>query len=255
MKAERYVGLALCRNAIVCLLVFGLPIGWAGAQERPKGLGATAKAGVDHPDHRAEGCRIIFVGFVGALDPPWDKYSGVVQLRDTLKQAQFRDVCARTYSPFVWRLARNWALKQYPAHRGEPDPTVPGPQVIVVGHSLGGWMALRFARALRKHNIPVELTVQVDSVGITDHTIPRNVKEGAIFYADDAFSFLTTKNVRLEDPSRTRLVEDVHVDHAGHLSVTRDPRIRELVIRTIEELEGMERETHEGGRRSGRDDR
>ena len=35
-------------------------------------------------------------------------------------------------------------------------------------------------------------------------------------------------------------MEDVLVGPAGHTSITRDPSIRELVVRTIEELEGFE---------------
>jgi hypothetical protein len=66
VKGERHAGFALCRNAVVCLLFFGLPLGWARAQEGPNGLAATAKAGFDHSDHDAEECRIIFIGFVGA---------------------------------------------------------------------------------------------------------------------------------------------------------------------------------------------
>jgi len=92
------------------------------------------------------------------------------------------------------------------------------------------------ARNLRDRDIPVELTIQVDSVGITDYTVPRNVKNGAIFHARDVLIFMTTKNLRLEDASHTKILANVTVAHAGHESITRDPRIRELVMKTIESL-------------------
>ena len=92
------------------------------------------------------------------------------------------------------------------------------------------------ARELRSRDIPVELTVQVDSVGITDYTIPRNVKAAAIFHANDLLMFLTTKHLRREDPSRTTILENVTVAGAGHESITRDPRIRELVMEEVESL-------------------
>jgi len=82
----------------------------------------------------------------------------------------------------------------------------------------------------------VELTVQVDSVGITDLTIPANVKASAIFHARDILMFLTTKRLKLEDGKQTRLVANVLVKGANHLSITRDPRIGELIVKAIERL-------------------
>jgi len=92
------------------------------------------------------------------------------------------------------------------------------------------------ARDLRTRDIPVELTIQVDSVGITDYTVPRNVKSAAIFHARDVLMFLTTKHVRTEDPRHTNVVANITVDGAGHESITRDPRIRELVMKMVESL-------------------
>jgi len=197
----------------------------------------------------ARECRILYLGFVGALEPPDNKSSGVVQLRDVLKGPQFTGVCAKTYSPYTWTDGRDWLLSHFPSHPGAltEGERVQAPKVVLVGHSMGGWAMLSVARELRSREIPVELTVQVDSVGITDYTIPRNVKAGAIFHAHDVLMFLTTKNVRLEDPTKTRLVANVLVGHAGHESVTRDPRIRELVLRTIEDLQGP-REAKSAGR-------
>ena len=102
------------------------------------------------------------------------------------------------------------------------------PKVILVGHSLGGWGVLSVARNLNRKGIPVELCVQIDSVGITDHTVPKNVKAAAIFHANDAMFLLTTKTIKLEDPSQTRLVENILVRNAGHWSVTRDHGSRTL---------------------------
>jgi hypothetical protein len=101
---------------------------------------------------------------------------------------------------------------------------------------MGGWAMMSVARELRSRNIPVELTIQVDSVGITDQTVPRNVKNGALFHAHDVLMFMTTRHLKMEDPRMTKLVANVIVTGAGHESITRDPRIRELVISTIERL-------------------
>ena len=187
---------------------------------------------------RDSSCRIIYLGFVGALEPPQNKHSGVVQIRDTLLGKEFPDVCARSYSPYTWTGGRDWLLTHFPAHSGnltEAELLV-APKVILLGHSMGGWAAMSVARELRNRNIPVELTIQVDSVGFTDITIPRNVKNGAIFHARDALTLLTTKHLRCEDPAHTILLADITVAGAGHQSITRDPRIRALVMQAIDDL-------------------
>jgi pimeloyl-ACP methyl ester carboxylesterase len=190
------------------------------------------------PVERDASCRIIYLGFVGALEPSQNKHSGVVQIGETLRGDDYPDVCAKSYSPYVWTDGLEWLLKHFPAHSGalSTDELQHCPKVILVGHSMGGWAMMRVARKLRSRDIPVELTIQVDSVGITDYTIPRNVKNGAIFHARDVLLPLTTKHLRLEDATRTKMVANITVNGAGHESITRDPRIRELVLQTITNL-------------------
>ena len=189
---------------------------------------------------RTSNCSILYLGFVGALEPPNNKYSGVVQIREALEGLRSPDVCATSFSPYAFAEGRNWLLKHFPSHAGEltAEELERSPKVILVGHSMGGWAVISLARELSSHDIPVELTIQVDSVGIADRTIPRNVKSAAIFHANDLLMFLTTKNLKREDPTRTKLVANVRVAGAGHESITRDPRIRDLVMQTVENLRG-----------------
>lgn len=183
-------------------------------------------------------CRILYLGFVGGLEPPNDKYSGIVQIRQTLQDKEYSDVCAKSFSPYAWTEGRDWLLKYFPTRAGRltAQELDRAPRVILLGHSMGGWAMLAVARELRSRDIPVELTIQVDSVGITDHTIPRNVKSAAIFHANDFLMFMTTKHLRREDPQHTKLVADELVLGVGHISVTRDPRIRQLVMETVQSL-------------------
>jgi pimeloyl-ACP methyl ester carboxylesterase len=189
------------------------------------------------PNH-AVSCTILYAGFVGALESSNNKRSGIVQIRDSLQGPGYRDVCAKSFSPYTWNSGETWILQHFPKHPGREsqDDLASSPKVILIGHSAGGWAMLHVARDLNRRGIPVELTIQVDSVGINDHTVPANVKAGAIFHAHDILMFMTTKNLRLEDPARTTLVANVLVANAGHESVTRDKRIRELVMKTIESL-------------------
>jgi hypothetical protein len=183
-------------------------------------------------------CKVIYLGMVGGLETSNNHRSGVVQIRDTLQGPTFPDVCVKSFSPYVWRLGFHWLLKHFPSHPGRltADELARAPKVILVGHSLGGWAVLSVARNLKRKGIPVELCVQIDSVGITDHTAPSNVKAAAIFHANDVMFPLTTKTIKLEDPNQTKLVENILVRNAGHWSVTRDPRVKNLVLSTIEGL-------------------
>jgi pimeloyl-ACP methyl ester carboxylesterase len=239
MKKEcaRMVG-EFYRAAMLTSILSWLLVSVVAGQEQASAATAMTKEGIT-TNERAQPCQILYLGFVGALEPPGNESSGVVQLRDFLKRPQFSDVCAKVYSPYAWTGGRDWLLTHFPTHAGPLTEAEleEAPKVVLVGHSMGGWAMLGVARELRSREIPVELTVQVDSVGITDFTIPRNVKAGAIFHAHDLLMFLTTKNVRLEDPTKTRLVANVLVSHAGHESITRDPRIRDLVLHTIEDLQ------------------
>lgn len=223
--------------AMLVWMVSCLCAAFVSGQERPSA--ANAKEMLSASSKLSQPCGIVYLGFVGALEPAGNKNSGVVQLRDVLKGPRFSDVCAKVYSPYVWTDGRDWLLSHFPIHAGPLTKAEleEAPKVVLVGHSMGGWAMLSVARELRTREIPVELTVQVDSVGISDYTIPRNVKAGAIFHANDVLMFLTTKTVRLEDPTKTRLVANVLVNHAGHESITRDPRIRDLVVHTVEDLQ------------------
>ena len=180
-------------------------------------------------------CRILYAGFVGAMESSNRKGSGVVQIRDVLRGSAYPDVCSESFIPLSWESCRNWILRQFPAHSGpytqaEIDQA---PRIILLGHSTGGWAMLKVARDLRDKGIPVELTVQLDSVGITDYTVPSNVKMSAIFHARDLLMLLTTKNIRMEDPQRTKLVANVLVKNASHLSITCDPRVKTLVLSAV----------------------
>ena len=188
--------------------------------------------------NRDKACEIVYLGIVGGTEPSNNSHSGVVQIRDVLRGPAYPDVCAKSYSPYFWRSGFHWILTHFPSHPGRlTSVELEGaPKVILVGHSFGGWGVLSVARNLNRKGIPVELCVQIDSVGFTDHTVPRNVKAAAIFHANDAMFVLTTKTIKLEDPSQTNLVESILVRRAGHWSITRDPRIKDLVLCTVQAL-------------------
>jgi hypothetical protein len=201
-------------------------------------FGQTSAPRVNGKTGSEPSCKIIYAGFVGALETSDHKASGLVQIRDTLRGPGYPDVCANSFLPYNPSTGLNWILEHLASHPGplSIEDVQNAPKIIMIGHSTGGWAMLAVARQLQRRDIPVELTIQVDSVGITDITIPSNVKAGAIYHAHDLLMFMTTKQLRMEDAAKTRIVAAVLVKRANHLSITRDPRIRELILKTIEQL-------------------
>jgi len=226
--------LAALRGGLLIATIGFAPSGFASQTFGNTAVDKAKPSGTNTPSD----CTIIYAGFVGAMETSDHKASGIVQIRDTLRGPTYADVCAKSFLPYNPSAGLAWILSHFPSHTGplSAEELQRGPRIILVGHSTGGWAMLSVARDLRDKDIPVELTVQVDSVGIDDVTIPKNVKEGAIFHANDYLMLITTKKLKLEDSSKTKIVANVLVNGAGHLSITRDPRIRALVVKTIERL-------------------
>ena len=55
-------------------------------------------------------------------------------------------------------------------------------RLVVYGQSFGGAAVVKFARELNELGVPIELTVQIDSVGRDDALIPANVRSAANLY-------------------------------------------------------------------------
>jgi hypothetical protein len=54
--------------------------------------------------------------------------------------------------------------------------------------------------------IPVLYTVQVDSVGLRDSVIPPNVRAAVNYYQHDRLTIRGQREIRAQDPSRTRIL-------------------------------------------------
>jgi hypothetical protein len=91
-------------------------------------------------------------------------------------------------------------------------------RIILYGHSWGASTAVALARQLQTENIPVLLTVQVDSVtklGQNDKTIPANVVAAANFYQLDGFLH-GQREIRAADPNRTQIIGNFLSEYKTH---------------------------------------
>ena len=81
-----------------------------------------------------------------------------------------------------------------------------GARLILFGQSFGGAAVVKLARELNKREIPVLLTVQIDSIGIGDDRIPPNVRRAANLHQQDGRLIRGETPIVAEDPERTEII-------------------------------------------------
>jgi pimeloyl-ACP methyl ester carboxylesterase len=109
--------------------------------------------------------------FRGALGPIFSR--GIDRLTDRLKQA---GMTADVYEFTICRLIAAQAIRDY---REDPAP------VILIGHSMGGLCALKFAEIFQEQNIPVNLVVTVDPAHASPD-VPLNVERYINIFLSDS---------------------------------------------------------------------
>ena len=95
------------------------------------------------------------------------------------------------------------------------DPTEgASARIVIYGLSFGGAATVKLARDLSERNIPVLLTIQIDSVGRDDAVIPPNVRRAANFYQTNGLVISGEGPIRTEDPQRTTVIADCRIDYS-----------------------------------------
>jgi pimeloyl-ACP methyl ester carboxylesterase len=183
-------------------------------------------------------CKVIVLGYVGGLDTPGNPLSGIVRIRNRLRSLNDAGLCVETFSAYTWLDGYHWLTKKLNDARA-PGPAAPGgevPKVIIYGHSLGGWATLAVARRLAARNIPVELTVQIDSVGFTDATVPANVKEAANYYRWAIVPPYGRGKIRAQDGDATRILGNFELKRANHYGIAGAAAISDLIVAKVRAL-------------------
>jgi pimeloyl-ACP methyl ester carboxylesterase len=88
-------------------------------------------------------------------------------------------------------------------------------RLILYGHSMGGAGVVKLARELEKENVPVLLTVQVDSVGASDRDIPANVARAANFFERNSSQpwLRGEPDIRAVDSAKTTILGNFQYDY------------------------------------------
>jgi len=183
--------------------------------------------------------KIIVIGFVGGLRSPEDTNQGVVQIRNRLRDINCADLQVSTFSHFHWRKTYTNIFQAIDLDRDgslSDEELRQAPGIIIFGHSLGGWAVIKLARRLEKASIPIELTVQLDSVGIGDEVVPSNVKFAINYYQRNQWPVRGEKRIRAENVSSTNIINNILIQNVRHEALARNIQISDFITDKVRAL-------------------
>jgi hypothetical protein len=163
---------------------------------------------------------VIVIGFVGGFVNHDNLVHSAVELAAQLRGDYPSGVYAEVFENRLREKAHREILRLLDTNH---DGTVSAEEkqnahIIIYGMSWGGSETVALARELEKENIPVALTIQVDSIskiGQSDAVIPANVAEAVNFYQADGLLHGQAK-IRAADAAHTRIIGNFRFDYKAN---------------------------------------
>lgn len=204
----------------------------------------------------------LVIGFLGGRQPWNNAKEGTRRLALKLRAMNLPGVHVETVEnarrPLALELIRNAFDRNQDGRLDEAERQ--RVRLILYGQSFGGAAVVKLARELHALDIPVLLTVQIDSVGREDAEIPANVRRAANLHQQDGLIVRGEKEIRAQDPTKTEILgnlrfryQEKQVDMAGvawhkrilrdaHAKMDRDSevwaQVEELILAVIREPGG-----------------
>jgi hypothetical protein len=157
----------------------------------------------------------LVIGFLGGRQPYDDAKEGTRRLALKLRAMELPGVHIETVENSRRELALELVEHAFDRDRdGELDEQERrSARIIIYGQSFGGAAVVKLARELHEREIPVLLTVQMDSVGRGDESIPPNVRQAANLHQQDGLVIRGEKEIRAEDPEKTEILGNFQFSH------------------------------------------
>jgi hypothetical protein len=160
----------------------------------------------------------IVIGFLGGFVAHDNPIHSEVQLAASLRKEYAAGVDVETFESYRGARAHQRILDLLDAnHDGTLTPQEKqNARIIIYGHSWGAAETIYLARMLQKDDIPVLLTIQVDSIsrpGADDTTIPVNVAQAANFYQPHGLLH-GHHDIHAADAAHTRIIGNFQFDYA-----------------------------------------
>jgi hypothetical protein len=184
----------------------------------------------------------IVIGFVGGFIRHDDPVHSEVQLAARLRQEFPAGVDVETFESYRGENARKRIHSLLDTnHDGYLTPSEKQKaRIILYGHSWGASEAITVARELGKDDIPVLLTVQIDSVAKfyqNDEDIPPNVAQAANFYQPDGFIHGRAA-IRAANATRTKIIGNFRFEYkTSRYACTEYPWYDQVFVKTHTQIE------------------
>ena len=161
----------------------------------------------------------IVLGFVGGFVRHDDRNHPEVQLAERLREAYGETVAVHVFENRRKREARRLIAGLLDTNKdGQLSfEEKNNARIVLFGHSWGAAAAIALARELQRENVPVLLTVQIDSIrkiGQNDAIIPDNVSRAVNFYQKRGI-FHGQSMITAANPARTQVLGNVLLDYNG----------------------------------------
>jgi hypothetical protein len=159
----------------------------------------------------------LIIGFLGGRQRWDDDSRGVKQLAVKLDEMSLPEVEIETFQNRRRELAMEFIEKALDSNEDNfLDLQERGSaRIILYGQSLGGSAVVKLSHDLEKKDIPVLLTVQVDSVGFSDHLIPSNVLRAANLFQSNDWIFSGEDEILPLDPDSTDILANLEFDYSN----------------------------------------
>jgi hypothetical protein len=204
--------------------------------------------------------QILIIGIMGGREPWNNDDRNVRKLALKLRSMNEPEVHIETIENRKRALAIELITNAFDRNRdGKLDERErAGIRLIIYGQSFGGAAVVKLARQLKKIDVPVALTIQVDSIGRGDRLIPSNVGRAANLFQRNGWFIRGEPEIRADDPARTTIIGNFRYDYrhkqidvsrvpfmkkafrVAHTRMEYDPevwfKVEKLIVESIEKL-------------------
>jgi hypothetical protein len=204
----------------ICLTLLLSAAAAPGQEPSPRLLAASATPATSSTVSMNARSPAIVIGFVGGFIKHDDLVHGPVQVAARIQEEYPSGVYVKVFENHRGKSAYQEVLRLLDA---DHDGTLSAQEkqdarIIIYGHSWGGSQTIALARELQTDDIPVLLTIQVDSVAKpsqNDSVVPANVAHAVNFYQSNGL--LHGRNqIRAADPASTKVIENFQFDYAAN---------------------------------------
>jgi hypothetical protein len=204
--------------------------------------------------------QILIIGFMGGREPWNNDDRNVRKLALKLRSMNVPGLFVETVENKKRSLAIELIKNAFDVNRDGSldDQERASIRLIVYGQSFGGAAVVKLARQLKKLDVPIALTVQVDSIGRGDSIIPSNVARAANLFQRNGWFIRGEPRITAEDPAKTTIAGNFEFDYShkqidvskvplmkkafrvAHTRMEYDPdvwkNVEELILNSIEKL-------------------